>query len=43
MHKDIVSLMHGVCCYGRGNKTCITPAPRGCEETQLGGGVETKA
>lgn len=24
MHKDIVSLMHGVCCYGRENKTCIT-------------------
>lgn len=30
MHKDIVSLMHGVCCYGR--------APEGHEETQAVGG-----
>lgn len=43
MHKDIVSLMHGVRCYGRENKMCIIPAPKGREETQVGGGLETKA
>lgn len=36
MHKDIVSLMHGVCCYGREN-VHNSPAPEGREETQVVG------
>lgn len=34
MHKDIVSLMHDVCCYGREN-VHNSPAPQGREETQV--------